>query len=566
MKRVEAFWIPDKIDSVWLISFESLKIASVGGLGTAVYNLARELVNMGIKTTLIMPSHGRHMNDYYRNLLKLRDSGLVIYGVRKGLDGGYYPYKLGFEIGELDGIKILLAKGLDYDTGKIMDSWGVYDYVMEKSALLSRAMKGLIDNLNFNDIPSVIHVNDWHSVLAGVKAKLYFEQKRVIVPLIFTIHLLNKVGAPWHYASPEWAGLEDYYHYIWMVAKHITYKTSELWDACEGKIERFGAYEADIITSVSKNYLTFDVFPFVGNFMENKSCVTYNGTEWNVNEVRDLALKYFGTADRIEGRKAAYKIIAKQRIIPEDYTTGNMIWNNRYRLGIRDDWTSEELSDGPLVLFTGRIVYQKGVDLLLRAFKDVVSEIWNAKLIIFGIPSGDYGLLQDIIDRAAEIRNNVRLFISHSIDPNLYKAMHYVASVFVVPSRWEPFGINAIEAMAVGTPVIAYSVGGLAETVVDLRWSKEGTGFLVEPESIWSLANAIKTSLYLSLATETKDRNYLNRSIIYKTDDVEIWDKVRQNAINRVNENFRWEKTAKAVLSCYEKSLLMAKYRASAYM
>ncbi|ARM75054.1 glycosyltransferase [Acidianus manzaensis] len=566
MKRIESFWIPEKIDNVWLISFESLKIASMGGLGTAVYNLGKELAKIGLKTTLIMPSHGRHMSDYFRKMLNLKDSSLSIYGVRKGLNGIYYPYKLGFEVGELDGIRVMLAKGLDYDTGKIMDSWGIYDYAMEKSALLSRAIEGLIKNLNFNDIPSIIHVNDWHSVLAGVKAKLLFEQRRVIVPLMYTIHLLNKVGAPWHYASPDWGGLEDYYHYIWMVAKHLAYKTSELWDNCEGKIERFGCYEADLIASVSKNYLTYDVFSFIGNFMENKSCVTYNGTDWNIDEATDLSKKYFNTDNRVEARKKAFEIISKQKIIPEDFTTGNMIWNNRYRLGINEDWTTQQLSDGPLVLFTGRIVYQKGIDLLLRAFKDVVNEIWNAKLIILGIPAGDYGLLQDVIDRSAEIKDNVRLFVSYNIDRGLYKALHYVSSVFVIPSRWEPFGINAIEAMAVGTPVVAYSVGGLAESVLDLRWNKDGTGFLVEPESIGSLATTLKTAIYLSLADETKDRNYLNKTTIYKTDDVNLWSKVRQNAINRVNLNFRWDKIASSVINCYEKSLLMAKYRALAYM
>jgi starch synthase len=373
---------------------------------------------------------------------------------------------------------------------------------------------------------------------------------------MYTIHLLNKVGAPWHYASPDWGGLEDYYHYIWMVAKHIAYKTSVLWDYCEGKIERFGAYEADIIATVSKSYLNYDVFPYIGNFMENKSCVTYNGTDWNLEEASALSIKYFGTADRKVARKSAYKLISLQKAIPEDYTTGNILWNNRHRVGIKDDWTTEELQDGPL----------KGIDLLLRAFKDVVNEIWNARLIVFGVPTGDYGLLQDIIDRSAEIRDNVRLLISHGINPEIYKVMHYVASVFVVPSRWEPFGINTIEAMAVGTPVIAYSVGGLTESILDLRWNKDGTGFLVEPESISSLAAAIKTAIYLSLADENEDKSYLNKSYIYKTDNVHIWSVVRENAVKRVEENFRWNKVANSVLNCYEKGLIMAKYRALAYM
>lgn len=88
------------------------------------------------------------------------------------------------------------------------------------------------------------------------------EERRVIVPLVYTVHLLNKVGAPWHFASEDWAGLENYAHYVWMVSKHVLNSTRSLWDSCDGKIERFGFYEADLITTVSKNYLFNDVLPF----------------------------------------------------------------------------------------------------------------------------------------------------------------------------------------------------------------------------------------------------------------------------------------------------------------
>ncbi len=565
MKRIESFWIPDKADKVWMISFELLNIASMGGLGNAVYNLSKALVNNGIDVTVIMPSHGRHLNDYYRSKLRLTELPIASIGNRKGSDGNTYPYKLGFEKGELDGIKIVLVKGLDYATGKVMDSWGIYDYTMEKSALLARAMESYVSNIQFNDIPSIIHVNDWHSVLAGVKAKFAFEERRIIVPLMYTVHLLNKVGAPWHFASEDWAGLENYDHYIWMVSRHVLYKTKTLWDICDGKVEKFGCYEADSVASVSKNYLTYDVFQFVGNMMENKSCVTYNGTDWTIQEVEDYARKNLGTINRKEIRSRLFSSLPNTRVIPDDYTSGNMLWNNRWRIGIRDDWTYEPLQDGPLVIFTGRIVYQKGIDLLLRAFRQVVNEIWNAKLVVLGIPAGDYGLLQDVIDRSAEIKDNVRLVVG-KIDFNIYKLWHYASSVFTVPSRWEPFGINAIESMAVGTPVVASSLGGLAESIIDIRWSPEGTGFLSEPNSIDSLAKLLKNAIYLSLAEEYGDSNYLNKVDLVKVSDIKFWSKVRQNSINRVDANFRWNVVAKEALSCYEKSILMAKYRGLAFM
>ncbi|MEM3352182.1 MAG: glycosyltransferase, partial [Saccharolobus sp.] len=406
---------------------------------------------------------------------------------------------------------------------------------------------------------------DWHSVIPAIKVKQVLEERKIVIPIVYTIHLLNYVGAPWHYASAEWSGIEDCSHYVWMVSKHNLYKYSYVWDILSnGKIEKFGCYEADVVTTVSYSYLTFDVFSFVGNWIANKSCITYNGTDWNVEEVENKARQLFGTNDRKELRKRLLSSLHSLRVIPEDYTTGHMLWNNRSRIGLRDDWTYEDLGDGPLVLFTGRIVYQKGLDLLLRAFKLVVKEIENARLLVFGIPSGDYSLLWDIIDRTAEIKDNVRLVLG-KMDPDLYKLYHYVSSVFAIPSRWEPFGINAIEAMALGLPVVAYAVGGLRETIIDIREDREnGTGLLVKPESIDELAKSLKISIYLSQASENNDIQILSRIQEFKVDDPKYWDKVRRNSINRVKSKFRWEEVINSLLECYKKALNMANYRALA--
>jgi starch synthase len=383
------------------------------------------------------------------------------------------------------------------------------------------------------------------------------------VPLIFTIHLLNKVGAPWHYASEDWAGLLNCPHYIWRVIKHELLTTRQIWDdLSQGMIEKFGAYEADVVTSVSKSYLTYDIYNFIGNWIENKSCVVYNGTDWNVNEVIEIAKKKYNITDRVEVRKRLLSDLEYLRAIPEDYITGNMLWNNRFRIGIKDDWSYSKLDDGPLVLFTGRVVYQKGIDLLLRAFREVLNRIPNAKLIVLGLPSGDYGLLQDMINKASEMGGNVRMIISASVPKDIYKLFYYASSVFVVPSRWEPFGLVSIEAMAVGVPVVAYAVGGLRESIVDLREDmKNGTGFLVQPENIWELSRAITSALYLSLASETKNSEYLKFVDLIRTDDVNLWSKIRENAIRRVEENFRWGAVVKQLMNCYAKAQTMAKYR-----
>ncbi|WP_338601791.1 glycogen synthase [Sulfolobus tengchongensis] len=564
MKRIESLWIPEDIKNVWMITFELQKVASMGGLGNATYNMAKHLAEKGLDVTVFMPSHGRHLDDYYRSLLNLKHIDLRIEGNRKGLDYNYYPYKIGFEEGKLDNFKVILVKGLDYNTGRILDSWNIYDNSMEKSALLARGLEGFVLN-NLQNLPDIIHAQDWHAVIPAVKIKQVLEERRIIMPILYTIHLLNYVGAPWHYASQDWAGIEDCSHYIWMVSMHKLYKYSYVWDVLSnGKIEKFGCYEADMISSVSYSYLSFDVFNFAGNWIANKSCVTYNGTDWDVEEVKNKATTTYGTTDRKELRRKLLSSLHSLRVIPEDYITGNMLWNNRGRLGLRDDWTYDDLAEGPLMLFTGRLVYQKGIDLLLRAMKIIVNEINNARLLVFGIPSGDYNLLWDIIERAAEIRDNVRLIVGR-MNHDLYKLFHYASSVFVIPSRWEPFGINSIEAMAVGLPVVAYAVGGLRETIVDIREDKDnGTGLLAKPESIDDLAKAIKIALYLSEASENNKSELLHNVSELGINDVNYWNKVRENAINRVRTKFRWDVAVNSLIECYKKTLEMAKYRALA--
>ncbi|AAY80548.1 glycogen/starch synthase [Sulfolobus acidocaldarius] len=561
MKRYESLWFEDELKHVWMISAELEKVASLGGLGPVVYNLGKELVKQGIKVTVIMPSHGRHLNDYYRSLLKLNEISLVAEGDRIGIDGKSYHYKLGFEHGNLDGMNVVLIKGLDYNTGRIIDSWNIYDNAMEKSSLLARAVEKYAKFSIPNDIPSIIHVHDWHSVIAGVTAKFTFEARRVIVPLVFTVHLLNKVSAPWHYASEDWSGLMNYPHYIWRIIKHDLYTTREVWDFfSSGSIEKFGSYEADLITSVSKSYLTYDIFNFIGNWIENKSCIHYNGTDWEVEETKKYAYSKFGTEDRAEIRKRLFDELEVLRVTPEDYTTGNILWNNRFNIGIKDDWTYSRLENGPLILFAGRMVYQKGIDSLLIAFDEVLKTINNARLIILGLPSSDYGLLQNVVSNISRHGGNIRIILG-KMSKELYRLFYYSASVFVIPSRWEPFGLVAVESMAVGTPVVAYSVGGLRESIVDIRVDQEqGTGLLVEPENVWELSKALISALSLSMASETNNGDFLKYTEV-KTNDVKLWDKIRQNCVRRVNENFRWSASAKQLQECYSKAQTMAKYR-----
>ena len=127
------------------------------------------------------------------------------------------------------------------------------------------------------------------------------------------------------------------------------------------------------------------------------------------------------------------------------------------------------------VLFVGRFDRQKGVDVLFSAMEILGEE---AHAIIAGdavLDDGKKGPLPTNITRIGWLV------------PGEIEALFHTAHVLVVPSRWEGFGLVALEAMRAGLPVIASRVGGLAEIVED-----GVTGYLVPPESPTELAKAIR--------------------------------------------------------------------------
>jgi glycosyltransferase involved in cell wall biosynthesis len=147
-----------------------------------------------------------------------------------------------------------------------------------------------------------------------------------------------------------------------------------------------------------------------------------------------------------------------------------------------DDWPDD---DG-YVLFVGRLVEQKGVEYLLRAFYYVREKFPDARLKIAG--EGPY---QEALER---LSTNLMLspqveFLGWKTGPELAR-LYQKARVVVVPSIYEPFGMTALEALACKRAVVASDVGGLAEIV-----QHKTTGFLAEPKDELDLAQWLMTLL-----------------------------------------------------------------------
>ncbi len=131
------------------------------------------------------------------------------------------------------------------------------------------------------------------------------------------------------------------------------------------------------------------------------------------------------------------------------------------------------IKQGYNILFIGRLTHNKGVEILIKAFKDVISYIPSAHLTIIG--EGEE--LNSLINLSQELNLEDKItFAGKKPRSEIYSYIKNT-QVVVVPSLWqEPFGLVGVEALSVGRPVIASTVGGIPEWLDD-----KTTGFLVPP-------------------------------------------------------------------------------------
>ena len=173
-----------------------------------------------------------------------------------------------------------------------------------------------------------------------------------------------------------------------------------------------------------------------------------------------------------------------------------------------------------IVLFVGRLVYEKGIHVLINAVPKILSKV-NAKFIIVGSGYMKEQLLNIVRSMGLEHKVLFEGFMDEATLLQLQKT----ADVSVVPSLFEPFGIVALEAMAAQSPVVASDTGGLSEII-----EHDVTGVKVYPNNPDSLAWGITKVLL--------DEHYAKN--------------LRDNAYKRVQEKYDWEKIAQQTKHIYE--------------
>jgi starch synthase len=573
-----------KVSNVWMLSYECAGIAQAGGLGEAVAGLARTLASdYRLDVTVLLPSHGRHSDPDLRESYNLREEARFIgQGYRIGVDGISYRFLSGIETGVHDNVRFVLVKGLDAPTSHWLDSPVLYDHdlTFEKMALFARTVKlyseYLLSMQRQAELPDLIHAHDWHMVPAGVSVKQHLQERGSAIPLVFTVHLLSHVTLAWHYASEDWCGIKDLSHRVRLSKNRprtLTYR--QIWEGqSDNSLERFGCYEADYVTSVSESYLTRDVVGYAGNVIKWKSGHVYNGCDWDYDEIKSTVLterKELTTGPepaKLVNRWDLRKLLLTSEIAKAStgIATGNLTGPST--TGDSQKIVEPFRTDGPLVLMTGRLSPQKGADLLLDAVPLVTKVVPSAKFLLFLLPSGDTVQMSAIEENASSNPESVRTIFAKNRP--IYMMSHIAADVYAMPSRSEPFGISALEAMATGNPVVGSNLGGIKETVLDIEsHGSTGTGMLVAPENARALANSLISMLLVMQIDEQtqrgeKDPVRLLQNIPSKPladlvrRDLSLASKIRENCRSRVEQNFRWKNAGQAALERYATALSLA--------
>jgi starch synthase len=568
-----------------MFSLECAGLAQAGGLGEAVAGLSKTLaLDSKLDVSVFLPSHGRHLDPRIREGYGLHDlSTFIAQGHRTGVNGLSYNYLAGIENGSRDGVSYFLAKGLDSATSKCLDDPIIYDHetTFEKMSLLARTLGSYAEYLismgRARELPDLIHAHDWHMVPAGVLVKQRLQEREVVVPLVFTVHLLGGVTLPWHYASEDWCGIRDVQYSVQTDGKRVpTLKYSQVWrDVCRNSLEKFGCYAADYVTSVSHTYLTNDVQNYVGDIMRGKSGHIYNGCDWNPAEIESTLIADFKeispTPIDSEPKRwdlREYLLTNAISKIGKESETEDPARLHEDSAKRGDGFVETFRSDGPLVLMTGRLSPQKGVDLLLEAVPLVRNVIPETKFLLFLLPSNDSDLTKRTVEKAEKYPNNVRVVLGRH--PSIYLLSHLAADVYTMPSRSEPFGISALEAMITGNPVVGTRVGGITETVLDISTSGEsGTGMLVPPENVAKLADSLVSLLTIMQLDELsqqgkEDRAGQSGKIPIKpiarmaVQNRSLGSKLRENCKNRVSKKFRWTNAGQMALARYSAARLLA--------
>ena len=218
---------------------------------------------------------------------------------------------------------------------------------------------------------------------------------------------------------------------------------------------------------------------------------------------------------------------AKDKFFEEHYTYRDLSGKRALKARIQKENGLEADPDIPLFAMISRIADQKGYAELLGGTSPALEEILKKKVQLIVVGTGDKHYEDKLLEMADTHPNlSVNIAFSNKVAHETEGA----ADFFLMPSRYEPCGLNQMYSLVYGTLPVAHRTGGLADTIIDITDNPEkGTGFLFPDLSLDSILDGVE------------------RAVRFYKDKAGMEKAIR----NAMTTDFSWDRSASEYIDLY---------------
>ena len=477
---------------ILLVASEAVPYVKTGGLADAVGALAKHLKKRGHDVRLMLPRYW--------------GVDRVKYGLKRILSPMGVPMgnrTVWCEIwhGTSEGYPVYFIEHENYfgRSGLYDDGYREYDDNAARFGFFAKACLQLCRDLKFQ--PDVIHCNDWQTAMTPAYLKMEGDAFFKNTASVFSIHNIAYQGT----FKP------DHLPFLGLDASHFT----------ESKFESFGAinfmkgaiFFADAINTVSPTYAE-EILSEPGG----------NGISTFLQRRRE---DLFGILNGVDYDHWDPKT---DPFIPARYSSKDLTGKAECKRELQREFLLEEYSDVPIVGIISRFAHQKGMDMLTPVMADILRNMM-VQFVILG--SGEKWIEDFFGGLPALHPGRVGAWIGY--DNRRAHLIEAGADFFLMPSIYEPCGLNQIYSMRYGTLPIVRETGGLRDTVAQYQeLTGEGTGFRFQAAT----PKAVYDTIGWAVSTYYDRPAHLHQ--------------MRQQAMKM---NFSWEASAQEYERLYERAL-----------
>ncbi|NHI91920.1 MAG: glycogen synthase [Candidatus Lokiarchaeota archaeon] len=469
---------------ILFVASELYPYAKVGGLGDVSSALPKAIQELNHEINVFIPFYkqiNRDLFDFEKILSNFSVSNFTE-------TAGIYKHKNQ----NTDVINYFIDCHEFYNRDEIYDN---YEDNSQRFIFFSKAVLEGMKILNI--LTDIIHCNDWQSAAIPILLKTVLKQDKFYenIKVLYTIHNLAFQGID-DERIPNALGIKK---------EDTILKNIEFWD--KYNLMKGAIYYSDIINTVSESYareIQTDEFGFgLKNDLISRSTSLYgilNGIDYDIwNPDSDKFIWKQFNVDTLQ-----YKKKNKEKLLELSLNTNK---------------------DLPLFGMITRLTSQKGLDLLMEIFDDFMK--LNTYLIILGTGQQEFHEL--LSKKQEKFPNRFKLFLEYNEE--LAHKIEAGSDIFLMPSRFEPCGLNQMISLKYGTIPIVRAIGGLNDSIIDIRKNEKGNGFSFLNYSSVEFLNTIKESIKL----------YANKP---------RWNKLM---INAMNCDFSWKSSAFKYEKLYKK-------------